>query len=71
MKVRVGVPGVEFDGKLTMLNGKLKLNATMTILAVIHDTGSPSIFSSVFVTETDRGLAITPEGCATGDPIAP
>jgi hypothetical protein len=71
LKVRVGVPGVEFDGKLTMLNGKLKLNATMTILAVIHDTGSPSIFSSVFVTETDRGLAITPEGCATGDPIAP
>lgn len=71
LKVRDGVPGVEFDGHLTMLNGELDLNATMTIVAVLHDVGTPSAYSSIFVTETDRGLAITPEGCASGNPVAP
>ena len=63
------VAGVVFDGKLTMMNGQLALNGTtMTILAVVHDRGSPSMFSSVFVTDSYRGLAVTPENCKGGLP---
>lgn len=71
LTVRDGVPGVEFDGNLTMLNGQLDLNATMTVVAVVHDLGTPSAYSSVFVTEAYRGLAITPEDCASGNPVVP
>ena len=66
-----GVAGVVFDGKHTMLSGMLDLNASMSIIAVLHDTGSPSSFSSVFVTESFRGMAISASGCKTGYPAAP
>ena len=65
-----GVAGVEFDGKLTMMNGRLALNKTTTIIAVVHDAGTPMAFSSVFVTDSFLGLAITPKGCADGYPKA-
>lgn len=67
-----GVAGVEFDGRRrTMMNGQLALNETSTIIAVVHDTGSPAMYSSIFVTDSCRGLAVTPEGCQEGDPKSP
>jgi len=52
-----------------MLSGSLSLSAEMTVLAVLKDTGTPTMYSSVFVAaESYRGLAISPVDCKGGNP---
>eukprot|EP00041_Stephanoeca_diplocostata_P016402 m.322710 g.322710 ORF g.322710 m.322710 type:complete len:705 (+) comp20357_c0_seq8:1156-3270(+) len=65
--------GVVFDGQTSFLcnDQPVVLAPEKTVVAVIEDKGSRAAFSSVFVDDTDRGLAVSPSGCAEGIPVVP
>ena len=44
----------------------MPLAAASTALAVVRDNGTAHAFSSVWHVESDRGLAVSPAGCAAG-----